>query len=252
MANQNKNDNRSHWIAGGVTFAVMGSIILVCCLVKMYAPDPPIPESGVEVALGYDESGLGEMSSASSEPNYSAPAAAGEYATQSTEQSVAMPSNSRGTKTNPNAKPNETAESKEPQLNPNAVFKGRTNPNASGQTGQGNTTGNGQMGNPNGTPGATNYKGNGGVGFSLLGRSAVSLPEPSYNSSREGKIVVKIWVDKQGMVTRTHAPEQGSTLTDVGLVSQCERAARSAHFNASATAAEVQTGTITYVFRRTN
>lgn len=245
-------ENKNHWIALVATLCVMGVVVLVCCLVKMYAPDPPIPEEGVEIALGYDEAGLGENSSAEEQSNYSSPSAAGQYSTQSTEEAPALPSNSKGTKTNPNAQPNEKSDNSEPKINTNALFKGRTNPNA-GQTGQGNTAGNGQQGDPNGNPNSSNYSGKAGSGnVNLKGRSAVALPSPSYNSDKQGQIVVKIWVDQQGNVTKTEAPYQGSTIYETQLVEQAKSAALRAKFNASTTAAAMQTGTITYVFRRSN
>lgn len=247
-----KDNNQSHFISAIVTLVFMGLVVLICALVKMYAPDPPIPEEGVEIALGYDEAGLGENSSAQEQPNYSAPSAAGEYATQSTEEAPSMPATSKGTKTNPNAQPSEKADISEPKINTNALFKGKTNPNA-GQSGQGNTAGNGQQGNPNGSTSSSNYSGNPGHGnVNLRGRSAVNLPSPAYNSSKEGQIVVKIWVDQQGNVTKVDAPEMGSTIYEGSMVEQAKSAAMKAKFNASSTAAAMQTGTITYVFRRSN
>jgi len=99
--------------------------------------------------------------------------------------------------------------------------------------------------------GAANFNGPAGHGsFSLAGRSGVSLPHPAYNSSREGKIIVKIWVDRQGNVTKTEAPMQGTTILDETMIEQARRAAMRSKFNADPDAAVVQTGTITYVFRK--
>ena len=89
----------------------------------------------------------------------------------------------------------------------------------------------------------------GGNGFSLTGRSAKALPSPSGATQKQGRIIVKVWVDRAGNVVQVSAPEIGSTLSDAGLVSQAKQAAMKAKFNASESAAEVQTGTITYVFR---
>lgn len=89
----------------------------------------------------------------------------------------------------------------------------------------------------------------GGAGFSLVGRSARALPSPNTSTQKEGKVVVKIWVDRAGNVTQTSAPEKGSTLTDLVLVNQAETAALKAKFSAKDDAPEVQTGTVTYVFR---
>lgn len=92
-------------------------------------------------------------------------------------------------------------------------------------------------------------KQSGGSGFSLAGRSARSLPSPEYRGNREGKIVVKIWVDRIGNVTQVSAPEKGSTMTDAELVLTAKEAALKAKFNPKEDAPEMQTGTVTYVFR---
>ena len=61
--------------------------------------------------------------------------------------------------------------------------------------------------------------------------------------------MVKIWVDRQGNVTQVSAPEKGSTLTEQAIVNQAKTAAMKAKFSPKEDAPEVQTGTITYVFR---
>ena len=113
------------------------------------------------------------------------------------------------------------------------------------------TEGTGNQGKPDGTPNSGNYNGNGGHGgsFSLKGRSAVSLPKPVYNSNKQGTVVIDIWVDQQGRVTRVEGPAKGSTLTDAAMVNQAKSAALKARFNADTKAQEVQKGTITYIFK---
>ena len=90
----------------------------------------------------------------------------------------------------------------------------------------------------------------GGTGFSLAGRSARSLPTPAYDGDKEGKVVVKIWVDRYGDVVNAECSEIGSTLTDTFICNASKAAAMRARFNAKESAPETQTGTITYVFRR--
>ena len=88
----------------------------------------------------------------------------------------------------------------------------------------------------------------GGNSFSLTGRSVRSLPSPAYRGNKQGKIVVKIWVDRIGNVTQVSAPEKGSTMTDAELVRTAKEAALKAKFSAKEDAPKVQTGTVTYVF----
>lgn len=238
-------------ISAVATAFLLGVAVTICVSFGYMPPDPPIPEEGVEVAMGFeDEQGLGNSMPQAAAPDNSRPAASENYATQNTEPSVSMPSDSKGTKTHPEAKPEQKPEQKEPEINKNALFTGKKSSTSGGQ-GQGNTQGNGQMGSPNGTPGAGNFSGNGGGGsWSLAGRSSVRLSSPVYVSEREGRIVVKIWVDQQGVVTKVDAPAQGSTLTETALVEQCKQAAKASRFNRDEKAAIMQTGTITYVFRK--
>lgn len=102
------------------------------------------------------------------------------------------------------------------------------------------------------SPSSNRYDGSSGkgsIGFSLSGRSAKAIPTPQVNQNKQGKVVVKIWVDRAGNVTNVSAPEKGSTLTDVSYVNQAKAAARKAKFSAKEDAPKIQTGTITYVFR---
>lgn len=88
------------------------------------------------------------------------------------------------------------------------------------------------------------------VTASLSGRSvAGSLPRPAYNSQNQGRVVVEITVDQNGVVTKANARAQGSTVQDAALWRAAEEAARKARFNVKKDAPVFQTGTITYVFQ---
>lgn len=84
---------------------------------------------------------------------------------------------------------------------------------------------------------------------SLAGRSAVSLPTPHYNSNIQGKIVVKIWVNRNGDVVKAECPVKGSTITDAKLVTIAKASALKAKFSADENAPEEQIGTITYIIK---
>ena len=83
---------------------------------------------------------------------------------------------------------------------------------------------------------------------SLAGRSAVSLPAPQYNSNVQGKIVVKVWVDRSGNVVRAESPIAGSTISSAQLVKVAKESALKAKFSADENAPELQMGTLTYIF----
>jgi colicin import membrane protein len=120
-------------------------------------------------------------------------------------------------------------------------------------TGEGVTYGPGNQGSPNGDPGVKNYGPGGGTGdgrpsFNLKGRSALSLPKPSYPGNIEGIVVVEVNVDKYGNVTKAVAGVKGSTSLDAYLLEAARKAALATRFNQNLDAPAFQTGTITYHF----
>jgi TonB family protein len=119
-------------------------------------------------------------------------------------------------------------------------------------TGQGVTFGPGNQGSPNGTANVNKYGPGGGIGngvsFSLDGRSALSLPKPSYPGNEEGVVVVQVTVDKTGAVKKAEAGVKGSNTTDPELVAAARKAALQAKFNVDENAPAFQVGTITYRF----
>lgn len=122
--------------------------------------------------------------------------------------------------------------------------------NSSTSTGQGATYGQGNQGSPTGTPGANTYGPGGGEGitYNLSGRSALSLPKPTYPGQEEGTVVVQVTVDKSGTVTKAEPGVKGSTSLDAGLLNAAKKAALSTRFNENKNAPAFQTGTITYRF----
>ncbi len=103
----------------------------------------------------------------------------------------------------------------------------------------GHAQGNTRVGNPEGEPSAK-----------LEGRSVMgSLPTPvKDNIQKQGVVVVRIYVNREGTVTSAVAGEQGTTVTDKTLWDNAVAAAKKAKFNVSRNAPESQRGTITYVF----
>lgn len=83
----------------------------------------------------------------------------------------------------------------------------------------------------------------------LQGRGLVgTLPMPAYPAgNRGGKVVVRVAVDREGKVTSATYEPKGSTTSDSSLVEAAIDAAKRARFTESA--AFVQGGTITYIFK---
>lgn len=91
--------------------------------------------------------------------------------------------------------------------------------------------------------------GGSGVSYSLGSRRALSLPSPAYPSQRSGKVVVKVWVDQNGKVTKAVAGQAGSTTFDQGLLRAAEQAALNSNFDVDKEAPSTQVGTIAYIFK---
>lgn len=85
---------------------------------------------------------------------------------------------------------------------------------------------------------------------SLAGRSVdmAGLKRPAYNSQASGVVVVSIWVDQYGQVTKAVAGAAGTTTTDKTLWAASRKAAMETHFNMDGDAPALQEGTITYIF----
>lgn len=251
-------EQKNKIISGGTTALVLGLILVICLAFGYDPPDPPIPEEGVEVNLGNSDFGFGDNPMPDPSPSSSAPqpaAAAENVSTQRTESTVPINSSDKPTTSKVNNETpttNQPETPKQPEVNTNALFKKSDKSKTQNGGSQGVTQGAGNQGKEGGDPNSNRYDGNpgkGGAGFSLSGRSAKALPSPAVKDNKEGKVVVKIWVDRSGNVTQVSAPEKGSTLTDAGYVQLSKAAAMKAKFSAKEDAPEVQTGTITYVFR---
>lgn len=98
----------------------------------------------------------------------------------------------------------------------------------------------------NATVGKTDSAPNARVkGRSVLG----ALPRPDYTVQDEGIVVVDIWVDNYGNVTKAVPGAMGTTVSNQTLWAAARSAAMKAHFNQSADAPALQQGTITYIFK---
>lgn len=244
--------NKNKLISGACTAVIMLLVALVLISFGYDPPDPPIPEEGVEVNLGDSDFGSGDDPQPASEPVPQAAAASpNQVVTQNTEPAPAVDASKvQGNTVAPQPAVQQPEAPKEPEINKNALFPGRRNQN-SGSGSQGQSTGNGDQGKPTGTQTSNNYTGNGGGNgnYSLAGRSSVALPKPEYGSNNQGTVVVQIWVDRQGKVTRAEYQPKGSNTADGDLVAKAVAAARKARFNADPAAPEEQKGTITYIFK---
>ncbi len=111
----------------------------------------------------------------------------------------------------------------------------------------------GNQGSPTGSPDSKNRGegsglGNKGVSYNLGGRGSQKLPFPDYNNQVEGKVVVEVFVDRSGKVTRAISGVRGSNTLDEYLLRVAKEAALRTQFDPKPDAPEIQKGTITYNF----
>jgi len=143
----------------------------------------------------------------------------------------------------------------EPVVDPNALYKGKQNQSTDGGN-EGITGDPGDQGKPTGTKDVKKYDGQGGIGdgisYSLGGRGAKQLPKPEYKSDEQGKIIVTIWVNRNGDVTRAEPGAKGTNISDLSLRKRAKQAALKAKFSSDPQAPEEQKGTITYIFIKMN
>ncbi len=235
-------------------------------------PDPPPVEEGILINFGTDETGFGDTEPMYSEIPETSPPPPQEASipTESSEEIISQDfedapvieasedeDHQEEVKETPVEEVVDKVEETPPppeeepqQVNERALYTGRANTDETSGN-EGITEGEGNQGNITGSTDSDNYLdglGGGGVDFSLAGRNPVSLPKPDYNVQEEGKIVVKIRVNQEGIVTYAEAGAQGTNTLNKELLEAARKAALKARFNPSTDAAFTQQGTITYHF----
>lgn len=233
--------NRNKTIAVAVTVAIHALVVILLIYMALTTPLPLPGEAGVEVNLGMYNEGMGMQQQPKPTKVVEAPKPKPEQVkeetvTQDTEEAPAIEE----------VKPQKV----EPKVNEKALFKPVNKP-VEQPSSEGNTETPGDQGNPNGGHDIANYEGQGGAGggpsYDLGGRNAKSLPRPSSDFNEEGTIVVDIWVDRDGRVTRTQIGK-GTNIANTKMRETARQAAMKSVFAPDKDAAELQKGTITYKF----
>lgn len=272
---ENFDSNKRKALAGTLLFHLL--LLLALFFLALRTPLPLPGEEGVEVNLGYSDQGMGQIQPERPETEESStpppPAEAQrasadeEVVTQRTEDAPSLPERREERPRNPvNERPAERPRQEtpnrtppeqtpvetppQPQVNQRALFRGSStgsNTSSEGITGQ-----TGDQGRPDGLRDVTRYDGQGGQGngpsFSLGGRGAKYLERPSSTFREQGNIVVDIWVDRNGKVSRAEINLRGTNILDSNLRNLAVRAAMNSTFTEDPQAAQTQRGTITYTF----
>ncbi len=242
------------------TLVFHAALFLIFFLIVFHTPIPPYPEGngfGVEVALGTSDEGMGDT------PGEPSPA---KKSTTAPSKSSSKDKSATGTKdavmsqdVEDNPYLGESKKKKnieKPKVsNPAAEYK-KSSKDKSG--GKGITGTPGYQGNPNGNPNSNNYNGMPGTGgdgpggdgnsYMLGNRRALKKEVPDVKNINERAIVVvNIWVDRDGNVTRAERG-LGTLSANPFYINKAIEAAKKVKWEASADAPELQLGKIKYVF----
>lgn len=236
-------------------------------------PDPPLEESGVEISMadfGYDDTGSGEYepsisNSSPIEENEVIEESTVEEAVEAVEEEVVTQEESEISVPESNEEVvNEVTEDPkqveqqveaepepepEPQIDEqlqNVLGAWDEAENTDSEGSQPGTTGN--EGIESGNPEGKGTFGGNGSSFELGGRSMISGPKMGEKPTEEGKVVLNIWVDREGNILRTSQNLKESTTVSQYLFNLANKAAKRAKFNPSPNAAPQQKGKMTFIF----
>jgi len=256
-----ENDKKDRNRALATTLSVHTVLLIFFFFFGLTYQDPP-PEYGIPVSFGNSLDGAGD-DAAAPEGSEAQSAAAAESSESDvvTQDLVDAPSVSstkakedKKSEVKPEAKPVAEAPkaSKELSNRLNSKF-GKTGGTAGATgSGQGSASGGGDQGAPNGSGNGNGTGGSGNSGNYQLGnRSALERPKPRYDCEGEGIVVVRVYVDRSGTVTRADGQGQkGSTTSEECLIRRAQEAALKTRWQGDPSALELQVGSIRYSFQR--
>lgn len=268
-ATAHDNEGQRKGIAMGVSLVLHALLILLFILYKIITPIPPFPEKGggtpgYELALGFSELGMGNNQNAL---DPSTPAAQQESAPPPEEQAEVLtsevdennvttpPKKDDKPKTDkPKDKPKPTAEelAREKQRKIDEMMGNK----GTGNEGRGSSTTPGTSGVPTGSQTGGGGGGQGtyglgeGIGYELGNRTAIRRPDIKDKPNKAGKVVMDIWVNREGKVVRATQNTSRSTQMDQELVAIARAACLSTTFSPDfrATTGAEQKGAMIFIF----
>jgi TonB family protein len=181
--------------------------------------------------------------------------------TQNNEEAPVIKDKPQKPKPTPKPKPQKTKPKPKPKPDKNITDILNNVNNAPGaetnnSSGEGDDNKPGDKGSTSGDPNASGYYGNGGTGgggngnYRLGNRKALTKPKPAYNCNEEGRVVIKIYVDRAGNVTKA-VLGKGTTNNAPCLVDKAIEAAKRTKWQPDNKASEPQIGKIIFNFKTT-
>lgn len=237
-------------------------IFVLLLLLAFRPPYPPLEPEGLLIDFGYDATGIGNEEPQLENQVPTPPVTSDnvkvekEIATQDMEQTIAIPKEKKKEKqetnnTKPTKDPVETKN--EPVIDNSQVYNPNKHKFESSSSSDGNKSGSGNMGNPDGDPNGNPGNGDGigdngtsGVGYNLSGRSMTNKPNIAGNPTESGVVVLKITVNRDGVVTNATYERKGSTIVDQAVINDAIRSVKGKKlFNVKSDAPATQEGTLT-------
>jgi len=255
---------------------VEATIVMIFLIILMFISgmtylDPP-PETGIAVNFGTSTVGSGPVQpqhnqppkpvkQETPQPAKTQPEIKDKVLTQDNEEAPVI--KEQKTKPKPKQTPKPVKPKPKPKPKPDKNITDILNNvnNAPGDqennsSGEGNDNQAGDKGDTSGDPNASGYYGNGGKGngggtgnYRLGSRKALTKPKPNFNCNEEGRVVVKIYVNRQGKVTKAVPGVKGSTNNAPCLLNAAKSAAMQTKWSADSKAPDTQIGKIIYNFK---
>ena len=252
-----------------ITSAIFVILVFLCLFLGLTYMDPP-PDNGIAINFGTSDVGQGEIQpteaiQSAPQPTVSEPVTSqvDEVLTQDEDAPVVV-TPKKDTK-KPTEKPKDPVKpkvetqklpSKETNNALDALLNGKK-ADGTAQGGHGDDGLPGDKGDPNGSLYANSFYGNGtgngtgsgnGTGWGLAGRKLAGNTKKQQDCNEEGKVVVKIWVNRSGNVIKAER-SQGTTNTNPCLVNPALETAKSFKWQADANAPETQIGFVVINFK---
>ena len=271
---ENKNMRKGIFISVGIHIVLL---LIMFFLLAWSAPDPPIPEYGIEMNFGTTDVGSGDVqpitppieaeeveeeeAEPAAEPEEVIEEVVEETPVETVTQPIESPVVEKKPEKKPEPKPKKVTPKKEvkkpvekpkpkPKVKSTYPGKGKSDGNPS-KSGDGDDNKAGDKGNPKGSLDSKSLYGSGGKGGSsldLAGWKWDRLPRPKDRSDESGRIVFEIKVDDQGEVVSVRTIEK-TVSPAVERIYKTEVERLTFTRTAGGKAATISTGRITFVIK---
>lgn len=247
-----KEDSRTSAIITMVVHAVI--FLLIFFFMSFDLPDPPPAETYAELSLadfGYSDTGSGDNEGAPTQSSAAVAEETPEEAVVDNTSEVAAnvaetPSTSTQPATTQTQAQTQSQTQAQTQSTSNALNSALQNMNSGGD---GNDDTGGNVGTQSGQIDGKGVFGDGGNSYSLAGRVMRGDPEFQGTPKKNGRVVVKIDVNRSGKVINATVDQIKSNTTEQSLWELAMKMAKTATFNDDQAAKIQQRGTITFTFK---